>query len=182
MRIESDIVKTAVVVTLLVGVYAGVVLWPSQKQNQALADEIQTKQQSLDEMVRPDLEPVRRQIASLRAELRERAVVLPKGDLHDRVLYHVSDTLIRRNVTLYETSYRQTEDYKRFSVTPIDVRFTTDFANAFEVIKQIENAGPPVRIERLGIVSPESDTRGRVEVVMALSSFFEPVDDQGARR
>lgn len=180
MRIESDIIKTAVVVTLLVGVYAGVVFWPSQKQNQALADEIQAKQTTLNESARPDLEPVRRDITSLRAELRERSVVLPKGDLHDRVLHHVSDTLIQRDVTLYETSYQKTEAYRRFSVTPINVSFTTDFTNAFEIIKQIENAGPPVRIEHLDIVSREGDSSGRVEVTLKLSSFFEPVNGRGA--
>ena len=44
MRIESDIIKTVAVITVLVGTYAGVVFWPGQKQNQALADEILNKQ------------------------------------------------------------------------------------------------------------------------------------------
>jgi hypothetical protein len=173
MRIESDIIKTGAVIAILVGTYAGVVFWPSQQQNQALADEILNKQTELEQAPRPDLEPVRGEINSLRAELRERSVVLPKGNLHDRVLHHVSDTLIQRGVTLYETSYRQTKEFKRFSLTPIDVRFETDFANAYEIIKQIENAGPPVRIERLDIVGSEADASGQVEVTLELSSFFE---------
>lgn len=173
MRIESDIIKTAAVITLLVGTYAGVVFWPSQQQNQALADEILNKQTELEQAPRPDLEPVRSEINSLRAELRERSVELPKGNLHDRVLHHVSDTLIQRGVTLYETSYRKTKAFKRFSMTPIDVRFETNFANAFEIIRQIENDGPPVRIERLDIVSKERDASGQVEVTLELSSFFE---------
>ncbi len=173
MRIESDMIKTGAVVVILVATYAGVVFWPSQRQNQALADEILNKQTELEQAPRPDLEPVRKEIASLRAELRERAVVLPKGDLDDRVLHHVSDTLIQRGVTLYETSYRQTKEFSRFSMTPIDVQFKTDFANAFEIIKQIENAGPPVRIERLDIVGTEGSTAGQVEVTIELSSFFE---------
>ena len=37
MRIESDVIKTAAVVAILVATYTGVVFWPSQKQNQALA-------------------------------------------------------------------------------------------------------------------------------------------------
>ncbi|MBX2851522.1 MAG: type 4a pilus biogenesis protein PilO [Phycisphaeraceae bacterium] len=180
MRIESDIIKTVVVIAALVGTYAGVVFWPSQKQNQALADEILNKQTELEQAPRPNLEPVRGEIASLRAELRERSVVLPKGNLHDRVLHHVSDTLIQRGVTLYETSYRQTKAFKRFSMTPIDVRFETDFVNAFEIIKQIENAGPPVRIERMDIVGSEGDASGQVEVTLELSSFFER--DQGGQR
>ena len=173
MRIESDIIKTGAVIAILVGTYAGVVFWPSQKQNQALAEEILNKQTELEQAPRPDLEPVRGEINSLRAELRERSVVLPKGNLHDRVLHHVSDTLIQRGVTLYETSYRQTREFKRFSMTPIDVRFETEFTNAFEIIKQIENAGPPVRIERLDIVGTQDDAAGRVEVTLELSSFFE---------
>lgn len=173
MRIESDILKTGAVVAILLMTYAGVVFWPGQKQNQALADELVNKQTELEQSPRPNLEPVRKEIASLRAELRERSVVLPKGDLDDRVLHHVSDTLIRHGVTLYETAYRQTKEFKRFSMTPIDVRFETNFANAFEIIKQIENAGPPVRVERLDIVGSESETAGLVQVTLELSSFFE---------
>ena len=180
MRIESDIIKTGAVVGVLIATYAGVVFWPSQKQNQALADEIQSKQAELEQAPRPNLEPVRQEITSLRAELRERAVVLPKGDLDDRVLDHVSDTLIQHGVTLYETSYRDTKEFKRFSMTPIDVQFTTNFTNAFEIIKQIENAGPPVRIERLDITSSENDSSGSIHVTLELSSFFEP-EQRGQR-
>lgn len=180
MRIERDIIKTGAVIAILVGTYVGVVFWPSQKQNQALAEDILNKQTELSEAPVPDLKPVRKEINSLRVELRERSVVLPKGDLHDRVLAHVSDTLIQRGVTLYETSYRKTEDYKRFSLTPIEVRFETDFVNAFEIIKQIENAGPPVRIERLDVVGKEGDSQGMVKVALKLSSFFEP--EQGGQR
>jgi len=182
MRIESDVIKTAAVVTILVVTYAAVVFWPSQQQNQALADEILNKQTELEQTPRPDIEPTRQEIASLRAELRERAVVLPKGDLDDRVLHHVSDTLIKRGVTLYETSYRDTKAFKRFSMTPIDVRFETDFVNAFAIIKAIENAGPPVRVERLSFAAPDGDASGVVEVTMQLSSFFEPADGQGGQR
>jgi Tfp pilus assembly protein PilO len=182
LRIESDVIKTASVVAILVATYAGVVFWPSQKQSQVLADEIQNKQTELAQTPRPDLEPTRQEIVSLRAELRECAVELPKGDLDDRVLHHVSDTLIQRGVTLYETSYRDTKDYKRFSMTPIDVRFETDFVNAFAIIKHIENAGPPVRVERLSVVAPYGEVNGRVEVTMQLSSFFVPVDGKGGRR
>ena len=162
--------------------YAGVVFWPSQKQSQALAAEIQNKQSELSHTSRPDLEPTRQEIASLRAELRERAVELPKGDLDDRVLHHVSDTLIQRGVTLYETSYRDTKTYKRFSMTPIDVRFETDFVNAFSIIKHIENAGPPVRVERLIVSAPDGQATGRVQVTMQLSSFFDPGPGQGGQR
>lgn len=182
MRIESDVIKTISVVAILIATYAGVVFWPSQKQNQALASEIQNKQSELEQTPRPDLEPTRQEIASLRAELRERAVELPKGDLDDRVLHHVSDTLIQRGVTLYETSYRDTKTYKRFSMTPIDVRFETDFVNAFAIIKHIENAGPPVRVERLAVTAPDGESNGRVEVTMQLSSFFEPSSGQGSQR
>lgn len=182
MRIESDILKTAAIVALLAGVYGGVVFWPSQKQNQAMADEIVNKQTQLDQAPRPNLEPVRKDINSLRAELRERSIVLPTGDLDDRILYHVSDTLIRHGVTLYETSYRQTKAYKRFAMTPIDVSFETNFANAFAIVKEIENAGPPVRIERLDITGREDDSTGQVEVTFELSSFFVPAKDQGAQR
>ena len=181
MRIESDVIKTAAIVAVLLGVYGGVVLWPSQKQNQALADEIVNKQAQLDQAPRPTLEPTREDIVSLRAELRERSVVLPKGEMDDRVLHHVSDTLIQRGVTLYETSYRPTRQYKRFAMTPIDVSFETNFANAFEIVKAIENAGPPVRIERLEVVGKEDDSTGQVQVTLELSSFFMPTDAQGAQ-
>ena len=75
MRIESDVIKTASIVAILLATYAGVVFWPGQKQNQALADQIQSKQTELSQTPRPDLEPIRKEIASLRAELRERARV-----------------------------------------------------------------------------------------------------------
>lgn len=177
MKIESDIVKTGAVIGLLVATYAGVVFWPSQKQNQALASEVSQKQAELEQAARPELEPVRQDIVSLRKELREGSVVLPKGDLDDRVLHHVSDTLIRRGVISYETSYSETKAFMRFSLTPIDVRFETDFVNAFEIIKEIENAGPPVRIERLDIVGREDDPAGSVQVTLQLSSFFEREGD-----
>ena len=182
MKIESDILKTAMVVAILLAVYGGVVFWPGQKQNQALADEILNKQTELSQMAVPDLQPVREDIASLRAELRERSVTLPVGDLHDRVLHHVSDTLIAHDVTLYETAYRQTRFYKRFALTPIDVKFTTNFANAFKIIKKIENDGPPVRIERIELSGKQDDTAGQVEVYVELSSFFEPTGKEGGQR
>lgn len=181
MRIESDVMKTAAIIVLLVGVYGVGVFWPSRQQNHVLAQEIQRKQGDLSQMPTPNLVPVRKEIASLRAELRERSVALPKGDLDDRLLHHISDTLIHHGVTLYETSYRQTKAYKRFSVTPIDVRFETNFTNAFEIIKQIENAGPPVRIERLDITGRQDDTSGMVEVSIELSSFFEPAGKEGGQ-
>lgn len=180
MRVESDVIKTAVIVVALVGVYGGVVFWPSQKQNQTLAAEVDEKQAELDQMARPNLEPVRREIVSLRAELRERSVELPKGDLDERVLQHVSDTLIRRGITLYETSYRQTEAYRRFSMTPIDVSFQADFVDAFEIVRAIENEGPPVRVERLAITGGDAERNGgQVRVTLELSSFFEPAALQG---
>jgi len=182
MKIESDILKTAMVVALLIGVYGGVVFWPSQRQNQVLADEILNKQTELSQMPTPNLQPVREDIASLRAELRERSVTLPVGDLHDRVLHHVSDTLIANDVTLYETAYRQTRFYKRFAMTPIDVNFGTNFANAFEIIRKIENDGPPVRIERIELSGKEEDTAGQVSVNVELSSFFEPTSQNGGQR
>jgi Tfp pilus assembly protein PilO len=173
-------VKTGAIVAILIGAYAGAVYWPSQKQNSVLAEEIVNKQAQLDQAPRPDLAPIREEISELRGELRERSVELPKGDLDDRILHHVSDTLIQRGVTLYETSYRKTQAYKRFSVTPIDVRFETTFDNAFAVIKQIENAGPPIRIERLDVVAKDNDTSGRVEVTLELSTFFER--EEGGQR
>lgn len=182
MRIERDIVKTGAVVALLVGVYAGVVFWPSQKQSRAMADEITNKEAQLSQSPVPDLSPIRADIAELRAELRERSVTLPVGELDDRVLHHVSDTLIPRGVTLYETSYRPTKTYKRFAMTPIDVTFATNFENAFAIIREIENAGPPVRIERLELSGKEDDKAGHVNVNLELSSFFTPADAGGATR
>lgn len=182
MRIESDVIKTAVIVVLLVAVYAGVVFWPSQKHYQAMAEQVVNKQAQLKQIERPDLTPIRKRIASLHEELRDRTVVLPKGALDDRVLQHVSDTLIQHGVTLYETSYRQTKTFMRFAITPIDVRFESNFTTAFAIIKQIENAGPPLRIERLEIIGSEDDNTGQVQVVIELSSFFEPLADQGAKR
>lgn len=177
MKIESDIVKTAAVVVVLVGVFGGVVFWPSMRQNKVLANEAQAKQVELNQMQRPDLKPLREEITQLRAEMRQRAVTLPTGELHDRVLHHVSDTLIDEGVTLYETSYSDAKQYRRFSMTPIEVDFTGRFASAFRVIHQIENAGPPVRIDSLQIETEPNAPGGDVEVNMQLSSFFIPKKD-----
>lgn len=181
MKIESDILKTAAVVVILVGVYGGVVFWPSQKQNKAMADELATKQEQLNAMAQPDLAPLREQITQLRAEMRERSVTLPVGDLHDRVLHHVSDTLLDRSVTQYETAYRATEHYKRFSVTPIDVEFETRFNNAFKILRRIENQGPPVRVESLRLSADADEPTSQVEVEMLLSSFYLPTEQGGGR-
>lgn len=182
MKIESDILKTAAVVLLLIGAYVGLVFWPSQKQSKSLAQEIKTKQAELDQMKVPNLSPVRSQIASLSAELSQRSVTLPEGDLDDRVLHHVSDTLIEQGVTQYETAYREPKFFKRFAVTPIDVSFNSGFAEAYNIIRQIENSGPPVRIERLELAGEEGSTSGHVGVSMQLSSFFLPTDAEGGLR
>lgn len=182
MKIESDILKTGLVVALLVGVYGGVVFWPGQKQNKALADEVQTKQRQLQSAQLPDLAPVREQIVALRAELRERSVELPVDDLHHRVLAHVSDTLLGRGVTTYDTSYSEPEFFKRFAVTPIEVNFDAGFTDAFAIIRRIESGGPPVRIEALQINARRGDTAGDVEVSMQMSSFFLPADGEGGGR
>ena len=129
----------------------------------------------------PDLDPLRSEIFELRAELRERPDSLPVGDLHDRVLHHVSNTLIGHGVTQYDTSYREPAFFARFAVTPIDVQFETGFAQAFDVIRLIEEEDPGVRIERLELVGNEDDTFGRVGVNMEMSSFFLPRDGQGGR-
>lgn len=182
MRIESDVIKTASIIVLLVGVYVGAVFWPSQRHREAMAEEVVIKQAQLSQMKRPDLTPILERIDCLRVELRDRSVVLPKGALDDRVLQHVSDTLIQHGVTLYETSYRQTKTFMRFAITPIDVRFESNFTTAFEIIKQIENAGPPLRIERLKLIGSEDDRTGQVQVAIELSSFFEPLAAQGDNR
>lgn len=182
MKIESDILKTAAVVVTLVGVFGGLVFWPSMRQNKVLSEQAQSRQAELDQMARPNLKPLREEIVQLRAEMRERAVTLPTGELHDRVLHHVSDTLIDEGVTLYETSYSDSQAYRRFSMTPIDVDFTSRFASAFRVIQQIENDGPPVRIERLQIEGEPNDLASNVEVNMQLSSFFVPESDTASTR
>ena len=181
MKIESDILKTAGVVVVLVGVFGGVVFWPSMRQNQVLAEQAQSKQVELNQMQRPDLKPLREDITQLRAELRERAVTLPMGEFHDRVLHHVSDTLIDQGVTLYETSYGDSKVYRRFSTTPIEVNFTSRFSSAFRVIHQIENQGPPVRIQRLEIEAEPDEPGAPVEVNMQLSSFFLPQGTGGGK-
>jgi len=172
MKIEKDILKTIGVVLVLVLVYGVVVFWPTQRQNKALADDVQAKRAELEKMDRPDLEPIRAQIKSLREELRERSIALPDGELHDQVLAHVSDTLRSNNVTVYETSVRNAKHYKRFAATPIDVSFEGGFLSAFEAINRIENAGPPVRIEHLELAGDPDDASGFVVVNMQLSSFF----------
>lgn len=182
MRIESDVVKTTAIVVILVGVYGGAVLWPSQKQNRAMAAAIVHKQDQLSKMTPPDLGPVRSEIDSLQTELSERSMTLPKGALDDRVLHHVSETLVQKGVTLYETSYRDTQTFMHFAMTPIDVRFTTDFVTAFDIIDQIESAGPPVRIERMDIIGDEGHAHDQVQVTIELSSFFQPTTAQGATR
>ena len=181
MKIESDIMKTGAVVALLVGVYGGVVFWPGQRQNTALAGEIEDKQSQLQTMAQPDLTPVREDIAALRAELRDRSVDLPVGGLHDRVLHHVSDTLMDRGVTEYETAYGDQEFYKRFAVTPIDVEFDARFTEAFAVLRQIETAGPPLRIEEIKLTGEPDGPTSDVRVTMRLSSFFLPSDSEGGR-
>jgi len=182
MKIETDILKTGLLVALLVGVYAGVVFWPGEKQSQAMADEIQAKESQLGSMQQPDLAPLHSEIASLRAELRERSVELPVGGLHDRVLHHVSDTLLDHRITEYETSYGDQKTYKRFAVTPIDVRFQGRFTQVFEVIRSIEYDGPPVRIEQLELSGSDDDVQGTVGVRMRLSSFFLPTQQEGGQR
>lgn len=178
MRIESDILKTAAAVAVLIGVYGGVVFWPAQKQNKALADEISQKRSAFEQMHKPDLEPVRNQIIALSAELSERSVALPVGEMYDRVLGHVSDTLLANSITQYETSYNEAEVYKRFAVTPIVVSFESQFPRAFEVIRQIEHDGPPVRIERVELDSGKDETSGYVKVRLEMSAFFLPEGDE----
>lgn len=180
MKIESDILKTAAVVALLVGVYGGLVFWPSKKQNKAMASDLQDKQARLSTMHQPDLEPLREQITQLRAEMRERSVTLPVGDLHDRVLHHVSDTLLDGGVAQYETNYREAQRFRRFAMTPIDVEFDTRFDNAFQIIRRIENEGPPVRIETLRLVGDADEATSVVGVQLLLSSFYLPAQEQGA--
>lgn len=182
MKFEPDMMKTAAIVVVMVGVYGGVVFWPAARQNKALAGEVKEKRAQLEAMPRPNLSSMREQITSLRAELRERSVTLPEGELHDRVLHHVSDTLIDRGVTLYDTSYEDAEHYKRFSMTPIDVSFESRFSSAFHVIRRIENEGPPVRIERLNIQADAVDPISQVEVEMQMSSFFLPTQTQGGEQ
>ncbi len=182
MRIETDIVKTASVVGLLCAVYGGVVLWPSGKQNKALAATIQDKQDKLDAYQLPDLDPLRSEIFELRTELRERPDSLPVGDLHDRVLHHVSNTLIYHGITEYDTSYRQPQRYARFAVTPIDVQFSGGFVQAFDVIRRIEQEDPGVRIERLEISGQPDNTSGYVTVNLQMSSFYLPRQREGGRR
>jgi len=172
MKIEKDILKTACVVILLVLVYCSLVMWPTQRQNKALADDVQAKRAEFEKMDRPDLEPLRLEIKAIKEELRERSIALPDGELHDQVLAHVSNTLLKQNISIYETSVRNAKHYKRFAVTPIDVRFEGRFLSAFEAISRIENAGPPVRVERLELAGDVDDTSGFVVVNMQLSSFF----------
>lgn len=179
IKFESDVLKTAMVVAILIGVYGGVVFYPSQKQNQVLADEMLSKQAELNAMQKPDLKPLRENITALRAELRERSVDLPTGELHDRVLHHVSDTLLEQRVTLYETSYEKSKAYQRFSMTPIEVDFHATFPSAFRIIREIENNGPPVRIDQLEVKANEREAKGTVHVRMQMSSFFLPEEEQG---
>jgi len=182
LNIAGDVLKTAAVIVLLVGVYGGAVWYPTMRQNRVLAEQVRGKQAELDAMKRPDLAPVRGEIAALRAELRDRSVDLPEGELHDRVLHHVSDTLLAQGITLYETSYGKTRAYKRFSMTPIEVTFEGRFPAAFRVIRQIENQGPPVRIDRLELMADERDPSRSLGVSMQLGSFFLPTEEQGGER
>lgn len=181
IKLEGDVFKTAAIIAVLVVVYGGAVFWPTQQKNKALAEQVQTKQVELGSMQKPDLVPLREKIAALRAELRERSITLPEGEMDDRVLHHVSDTLLGEGITLYETAYLPTQAYKRFSATPIDVDFEGGFTRAFRVLREIEHQGPPVRIDRLVINADADDPTGQVSVNMQLKSFFLPGEAGGSR-
>ncbi|MFN3168521.1 MAG: type 4a pilus biogenesis protein PilO [Phycisphaeraceae bacterium] len=182
MRIESDIVKTACVVALLCGVYGGVVFWPSQKQNQALAGEIQTKREQLAAKQPPNLAPLRGEIAELRAELRDSAVELPEGASPHRVLDGLSEAITSNGVTVYDTSQRPSKTFARFAVTPVDLQFNTGFENAFAVLRSIESSNQPLRVERLEMTGSADETTGHVGVSLQLSSFYLADPAQGGRR
>ena len=182
MPIERDILKTAAIVVALCALYAGVVYWPSQKQNQALADQIQVKQQTVDGASAPDLGPLRRELAALRAELRDRPVDLPQGDAPYRVLDRVSDAITTHGVTVYNTNQRDPMVYARFSVTPVDVEFDSRFGQAFAILRAIEASDPPVRIERLELNGHADDPVGYVSASVELSSFFVPRGAEGGTR
>lgn len=181
MRIESDIVKTVCVIVLLCGVYGGVVFWPSQKQNQALAQEIQTKREQLDARQLPDLAPLRNEIADLRAELRDSAVQLPEGASPHRVLDGLSDAITKNGVTVYDTAQRPSKRYARFSVTPVDVQFNAGFETAFAVLRSIETSNQPLRVERLELNGSADETTGHVGVSLQLSSFYLSGESEGGR-
>lgn len=181
MRIESDMVKTASVIAVLVAAYGGLVFWPGQKQSKAMAEQVQTKQQELDQSVPPDLAPLREKIDALRSELRERSVALPSGDPHDRVLQHLSDTLLAFGVSEHDVAYNNTRYFKRFAAKPIEINFECGFIQAFEIIRRIENQGPPVRIEHVDISGDVDETSGQVWVSLKLSSFYLPTSEGGRR-
>lgn len=182
MRIESDILKTACVVLLLCVVYGGVAFWPNQKQNQALANDLQQKQAQLDQQVVPDLAPLRGEIVELRAELRDSAITLPQGASPYRVLDEVSEAITSNGVTVYDTSHRPSKAYARFAVTPVDVQFNAGFERAFEVLRTIERSEAPMRIERLELSGSSDETSGYVGVSLQMSSFYLPADKQGGER
>lgn len=181
MRIEGDIVKTAVIVGLLCTVYGGMVFWPSEKQNKAMAAEIQSKQDELVKRGTPDLAPLRAEIVELRAELRESAIELPSGESPFRVLDSLSEAITSNGVTLYDTSQRKSERYARFAVTPVDVQFSCRFDQAFKVLRTIESSRQPIRIERMEMTGSKDETTGFIDVNMQMSSFFTPSAKQGGR-
>lgn len=182
MRIESDIIKTACVVLLLCVVYGTVVFWPSQKQNQALAQELVAKQAQLEQMPVPDLAPLREEIAGLRAELRDSAVELPRGASPYRVLDSLSEAITKNGVAVYDTAQRPSKAYARFAVTPVDVAFKSGFDQAFTVLRAIETSDAPVRIERLELTGSPDESSGFVGVTLQMSSFYLPDDQEGAEQ
>lgn len=181
MRIESDILKTALVVLLMGGVYGGVVFWPAKKQNQALAAEVRNKQAELDQKRMPDLAPLRSEIAGLRAELRDSAVDLPEGASPFRVLNGLSEAITQSGVTVYDTTHSEPKRYARFSVTPVDVTFNCGFDRAFEALRTIESSHQPMRIEELRLTGSPDETTGHVAVSLKISSFFLPDGAEGGR-
>lgn len=182
MRIESDILKTTAVVLLLCGAYGGVVFWPSQKQNKALAAAVHDKRGQLETIHIPDLNPLGEEIAELRAELRESRIELPKGASPYRVLDGLSEAITSNGVTVYDTAQHPTQHFARFAVTPVEVQFNCGFDQAFDVLQTIENAGQPLRIERLELIGSADEATGHVGVNIRMSSFFLPQKQEGGER
>ena len=130
----------------------------------------------------PDLAPLREEIAALRAELRDSAIDLPEGASPYRVLDQVSEAITHNGLSVYDTSHRDPKHYARFSVTPVEVEFNTNFERAFDVLRKIESSDKTMRIERLELTGSSDEATGHVGVSLEISSFFLRGEREGGQR
>ncbi len=173
MRIEKDIMITALAVALCGAAFAALSWWPRSNERAALAAGIEAdkRQLGVDRKGVQGLDELREHVGELREAARSANKIVPHtSDLAD-VLRRLNSELLAQGMSHQEIQTQAIVSGADFNVIPLSMRFQGDYPGIFEFVKNIEGMNRLTRVNRLDVSGVPTKPGEPILVRLELTTF-----------